>query len=120
MQTHHRVQVRGVFGAVLVLTILALSCGPLRHETYAQGGAADVETGTTDEGGTCDGCLDEASAGAANNDALGTGDFITGIPEPDAQVGQSVPAPSAAVFSLSMIAIGTAVFFVRRWFAMPA
>ena len=119
MQTHYRFRPRGVFRTTLALSILAWSYGPLGHESYAQDGTVESENSTTDEGGgSCDGCLDEASA--ADSDVLGSGDFISGIPEPDNRAAQNVPAPSAAAFSLSMIAIGTAVFFVRRWFALPA
>lgn len=104
------------------LTILALSGAGLASESYAQGGTAETATtATTDEGGgTCDGCLEAIEAQRdGQGDSSANRDFITGISPHDRDAAEPVRAPSAAVFSVAMLVIGTVVFFIRRWFAMP-
>jgi hypothetical protein len=98
-------------------TILALSWGMPLAGTYAQNGTAKTapNTAADEGGGTCDGCLDEA---AIQSDGSANRDFFTGSKANDRDADDAIPTPSAAVFSLAMLAIGTAAFFLRRWFAM--
>lgn len=108
-------------------TILALSWAMPLAGTYAQDGTAQTDSNTAaantavpntaaDEGGgTCDGCLDEV---ASPDDHSANREFFTGSKANDRDADGATPTPSAAVFSLAMLAIGAAAFFLRRWFAM--